>query len=100
MFDLISYVATLSANQAILLTSIILVIGGVLLYLIFVLFDNLEHTPFTELIRYRKYEVTTRTTLGEVRTFTVRAFGKINAVEKVRKKNKNGTKLTYRAIKL
>ncbi|MGE7692073.1 hypothetical protein ACQKMI_23095 [Lysinibacillus sp. NPDC097214] len=100
MFDIISYIASLGTNKAILLTSIILIFALVLLYWTIALTENLEYTPFTELIIYRKYEVIARTTLDEVRTFTVRAFGKINAVEKVARKNKCDTKITYIVIKM
>ncbi len=75
---------------------IICIISFIILLLLINVSIKLEHSSLLDVIRYRSFTVIGTTPTGEVIKVKLKAWGRINAVEKAAKKvgNTNGVKFT------
>lgn len=69
-----------------LLLLLILFIGIFFSYRVFVITEGLSHSSLSDLIQYRKFQVVATSPAGNKITFIIRAWGRINAIEKAAKK--------------
>lgn len=77
----------------------ILLLG--LMYLNIKLETHISHSPARDFFQYRKYKVTATLNTGEEFLYEIKAFGKINAIEKVAKKHFNySTTVSFAVVKI
>lgn len=96
MNDFILYIVSIVEYLGPTKSIIITIISFFLLLLLMYISIQLEHSSILDVIHYRTFIVVATTPTGEAIKLTLKAWGRVNAVEKAAKKvgNTTGVKFT------
>lgn len=100
MNDFIVFITPIIEHLGTTNTIILLIIGFLSLLLLMYISIVAEHSSLLDIIRYRRFTVIATSSSGDVTTIKLRAWGRINAVERAAKSVDLNDDLTFTVTEL
>ena len=95
MNDFILFITSIIEYLGTTTTIILIIISFLLLLLLMYISIVAEHSSLLDILRYRKFTVIATSPSGDATTIKLRAWGRINAVERAAKRVGFNDDLTY-----